>query len=585
MGEYQEDYDCNDLLEGGSSDEDSEVEEDVRGKLLNINEMTISCESSSSARPDVWEHDLPAEIELRSNGEFGDSDEEDENTKDKEEEEEQSLQQKQQLLHSLPPGIRLFRGETFRYFSQPSLSLEEDFQYSRRVKLLSHGFSHERITEMLTDPWEFVRHLFPEAQSVLICDAQDYRAVMDFLFYSISVCTENLLRQLLTKAFFDLRRNYGFKWYLTLQHVIVVMLNLGADPAAVLDTKLYQAQLQKHIDAVRNSGQNVKNTKYQLPELPTFIKRREKQQSQQQLQEGEMTFCLEQLLVLLADFSGGQPDHLGLRYKENWSDQIIFLYLLLLTATDSRLVGSYQAREAVNMCLHYHLDSFKPQQWYWGPDRRDRPTTADGHKDFNHSNVCKSLIVLLNEFVPGERCPDTVSWTVLEDHASKVSFSKNNVSDHHLNMLHRLSLIPPTCRGNQLKKYLAFICLQTMAEIRPFVLPPHVNVFDITDTPELCDELSPGLKLLVKAKNYDCLMSVVELYDIVIGHEPSTDFTEDKVEAVQQVERAVLAWMQRKMPTSRGLSLEDRREIRGMQLTEYLDIVISRVQNHCAYRR
>ena len=79
----------------------------------------------------------------------------------------------------------------------------------------------------------------------------------------------------------------------------------------------------------------------------------------------------------------------------------------------------------------------------------------DGFKDFNHTNVCKSLIILLNEFFPGENCDKTINWEVVEDHSHKVTFRKNNASDHHLNMLHRLSLIPPSYRGNQFRKYLA----------------------------------------------------------------------------------------------------------------------------------
>ena len=33
------------------------------------------------------------------------------------------------------------------------IGLEKDFDYARRGKLLGHGFSNERITEMLTDRW------------------------------------------------------------------------------------------------------------------------------------------------------------------------------------------------------------------------------------------------------------------------------------------------------------------------------------------------------------------------------------------------------------------------------------------------
>ena len=77
---------------------------------------------------------------------------------------------------------------------------------------------------------------------------------------------------------------------------------------------------------------------------------------------------------------------------------------------------------------------------YWGPDKENQPKTVDGFKDFNHTNVCKSLIILLNEFFPGENCDKTINWEVVEDHSHKVTFRKNNASDHHLNMLHRLSL-------------------------------------------------------------------------------------------------------------------------------------------------
>ena len=57
-------------------------------------------------------------------------------------------------------------------------------------------------------------------------------------------------------------------------------------------------------------------------------------------------------------------------------------------------------------------------------------------------------------------------------------------------MIYRLSLIPPSFRGNQLKKYLAFMCLQTVAET-VYVSPTHIDVFDIIEIPDLCEQLSP----------------------------------------------------------------------------------------------
>merc|ERR1712059_136724 len=251
---------------------------------------------------------------------------------------------------------------------------------------------------------------------------------------------------------------------------------------------------------------------------------------------------------------------------------------------DKRLIRNYRVREAVMLGVHFHLDSFTSGQWYWGPDMNHQPKTSEGHKDFNHSNVCKSLIILLNEFFPGENCPAVVNWSVLEEHADKVSFRKNNASDHHLNMLARINLIPPSFRGNQLKKYLSFMYLQTIAEM-VYVTPTHVDVFDVTDIPELCDELSPGLKLIVKAKNFEVMMTVVELYDIIIGHEPATDFSKDKVESIQRIQKNVLQWIQKKLPNMNRINIDDQRSIKGMQLSEFLDIVVSRWQTHSEWMR
>ena len=95
---------------------------------------------------------------------------------------------------------------------------------------------------------------------------------MNFLFYSISVCTDSKLGELMTKAFFDLRKNYGFKWNLTLKHVFCCLLNYGADEAAIFSSRFYQKFLEKHIEAVRSSGQKV-SKKYELPDLPPSSRR------------------------------------------------------------------------------------------------------------------------------------------------------------------------------------------------------------------------------------------------------------------------------------------------------------------------
>jgi len=616
MGEYQED-DFDDLLDSDGEDDDRARGSDDGGTdILDLEDLSIRPEKKNGddeganalALADEY---LPPDIDGDlDEGDEGDevSDEESEKRRMEEKKKEagESRRKLQKLLHSNAPGIDLFlpdeKGENgFRYFCMESLDIEKDFGYSRRSKLHEHGFTDLRVTDMLTDRLEFVRHLMPEAQSVLLCDAKDFRAIMDFLFYSISACTDRNLSLLMTKALFDLRKNYSFKWTLGLRHVLAVLLNYGACEDAVYRQSFYQKSLEKHIEAVRKSNQKVAR-RYELPELPDFLVKRRlvgeqvlevatdeggdkedevKLEKPPPITPAQFRFCLESFILLLTDFSAGQPQHLEFRYKNNWSDQIILLYLLLLLGTDKRLVRSWRSRAAITMGIHYHLDSFTSAQWYWGPDKEDHPKTADGRKDFNQQNVCKSLVLLINEFFPGELCPATLTWPIDTGHASKVSFSKNGTSDHHLNMVARIGLLPPSLRGNQLKKYLSFVYLQTIAEMT-YVTPTHVDVFDVTDIPDLCSKLSIPLKLIVQTQNYEVIMTVVELYDNIVGHEPETDFTKDKVEAIQLIQRNVLQWIQKKLPNMNRINTEDARSIKGIQLSEFLHIVEMRWHTHCS---
>jgi len=600
-GEYEEDADFDDLLGGDSDESDADDSESSRPGLLAFEDLSLKDGSSTAADKEAYsilDEVLPPDIDM-------DFDEDEEKKKtdrlnQQKADAAESRKKLQKMLHTVPPGINLFLGvkdpedmdvihNGFKYFTFESLSLEKDFDYKRRSKLEEHGFSQERITDMLTDHREFIRHLMPEAQSVLLCDQADFKAIMNFIFYSITVCSDPRMSELLMKSFFDLRKNYGFRWSLSLKQILTCLLNFGADVNTVASQRFYSKFLEKHLDAVRKSGQEAP-VSYQLPELPTFIKKRQKELKNQEdpdkffakMTPGNFRFCVEKFIILVSDFSAGflkQPCHLDFRHKNNWCDTIVLLYIFLLLGTDKRLIRNYRVKEALTLAIHFHLDSFSSPQWYWGPEKKEQPKTAEGHKEFNGSNVHKSLVILLNEFFPGEICPEVVNWDPIGEHADKVSFLMNNTSDHHLNMLARLALIPPSFRGNQLRKYLAFMYLQTIAET-VYVTPPRVDVFDLVDIPELCDDLAPGLKIIVKSKNFEVMMTVVELYDMIVGHEPTIDFTKEKIDAIQKVQKNVLQWIQKKLPNMNRINIDDQRSIKGMQLSEYLDIVISRWQTH-----
>ena len=158
MGEYQEDSDFNDLLDSDSGDDAQS--EDERVNLLDIEDMTITGTSSSSKLKmfegiSLLDEMLPPEIDMDDDPE---SDDEEKNARILQQKQEAAENRKklQKMLHTVAPGIDLFRtnssGENgFKFFNMETLDLEKDFDYARRGKLLGHGFSNQRISEMLTD--------------------------------------------------------------------------------------------------------------------------------------------------------------------------------------------------------------------------------------------------------------------------------------------------------------------------------------------------------------------------------------------------------------------------------------------------
>ena len=321
--EYSEPLD--DLLEG--SDEDSDIDSGEPSKMLDVDQLMsvddMEVEASASSK------DNPILLDMLHVGISDDSDDEDENEREKADRRAASnaeLESKKdkiiKLLCSTAPGIDLFPSNTkeengFLYFDLVSLSLERDLEYTRRGKLLGHGFKNETLDEIFTNRREFIRHLFPEAQSVLLCDQSDFKSIMNFLFYSISVCTDEKDSELMTKSFFDLRRNYGFKWYLSLRHIVTVLTNLGVSKEALLNEKFYNKEnvgLVKHLEQVKKSGQET-DSKYKLPSLPQFLEKKKTSSSSKFLpvSSDKFKFCLSRVIEVVCQFICGFPSHLDFR--------------------------------------------------------------------------------------------------------------------------------------------------------------------------------------------------------------------------------------------------------------------------------
>ena len=98
----------------------------------------------------------------------------------------------------------------------------------------------------------------------------------------------------------------------------------------------------------------------------------------------------------------------------------------------------------------------------------------------------------------------------------------------------------------------------------------------------LCDKLSDGIKMIVLSHNHHLTMTLLELYDIIVGYEIHEDFTEDKIEHIKRLKKCVLQWVHKKIPGfSRSLDISNEKSIKAMQLNEYHDIVEARWDSGC----
>ena len=560
--------DLDDLLDG----DDDEADDVVRPSIVDVDSLKCSSTETESRIPLYFEEPL---------------DSTDEETEDPAEVEAAKLAKRAEDIAKkkekfsqmwVPPGIDLFPDrsdkEGFRFFSSETLSLEKDFSFNRR-KLEIHGLSN--IDNILTDRCEFLNHLFPQSQSVLISSEKDFRQIMDYLLYSISVCTDRLLSDFMEKALFDLRRNYGYSWSLKLSHLLTVLINYGGEKAVVMNDSFYNNHgLSTHLQEVSKSGKKV-SSRYELPKMPKFIEDRPSEAgSCHAIAEKEFTCCLSKFISFICEFYCHFQPHVSFLRKDNdWCDQVVFLHLLLLLGTDRRLVQDSGVLTSISLAVGSGLDSWSPDCWAWGPAATP-PTQHQHQLDlFSKTNVHKLLAEMMNEFFPGEQCRRVINW----NEGGQIVTNTERTSDHHLNVLHRIDLVPSSLRGTQLRRYLAYLFLQTLASGKKvtYDLPSHVEVTNLTDLPSLSTQLSDPLRIIIREKNYPLMATIVNLYDIIVGTDSELDLSKDKSGAVELLERRLLNYISKNLPSA-ACNIENW-SVEAVHLSELVNLVQDRWKN------
>jgi len=367
-----------------------------------------------------------------------------------------------------PPGLVYFSGEGFSVFSWDDLTLEKDFGYTGRGRLEKSGLSVELVDKILSDRMTLVRYLTPEVpQNNIIATQEDFVAICDFIFYSLSVCPIRFVKKVMEKALFDLFKSYGYDWKLTNTHLFVCWINFGASEKAILQENFYKNYLgsrspereETFVPAFPSFFEKRRGDHFSVMSVPrsNSVKRENSKNEPvtdpSKLESIKTTFhIISQILRHSSRFS-----HDGCKDR---TELVIAFYLVLTAAQDQQIIKDVFVAQSIKEIFHCLLD------------RLDG--TEEGLLD-----VAEFLIW----FFPGNVCPGTVTWDYdnLPKHFQNLSLppSKRLGYNHPHNMLHCLLILPSSHRGEKLRCLLAYIYLQMTLGIADLDLPFDADMTDV----------------------------------------------------------------------------------------------------------
>ena len=294
-----------------------------------------------------------------------------------------------------PPGLAYFSDKGFSVFSWDDLTLEQDFGYTGRGRLERSGLSVELVDKILSDRMALVRYLTPEVpQNNLVATQEDFVAICDFLFYSLSVCPTRLVKRVMEKALFDLFKSYGYEWKFSNTHLFVCWINFGASEKAILQENFYKSYL----------GSRSRDETF-VPAFPSFFEKRRgdhfsvvsaPRQESSKNETVAYPFKLESIKTTFHIISqifrhSSRFSHDG---GKDRTELVIASYLVLAAAQDQQIIKDVFVAQSIKEIFHCLLDRL------------------DGTEE-----ALLDVAEFLIWFFPGNVCPGTVTWDY--DHLPK----------------------------------------------------------------------------------------------------------------------------------------------------------------------
>jgi len=527
------------------------------------------------------------------------------------EEERRRIEQKEKRntgeVQHLPPGVKLFSGSPFTYFTHHELDLIRDFKY--QPKHLERGIStEEHLLKLLRNPLQFVMFLSPETTSKVIQSKEDYVAVCEFLIYSLigyspierkraSQNGANTTKKspldgwtydLYHKALFDLIRNYSYKeWKLTYKHLLVALMNFGADETLLLDQNFYD-------EALKPTRQREEKSKFKINQSwPPFFVAIWKQLSEEggvnrtphseaDIQDyldrsgGKLLFktrtnpylkhlqmtCVEKFVKLFTDLTvtfekkgcimnnelmpKADPKNAG----GPWGQSFLVVYYLISTVClDTYCLRLPNIQFNLSRVFAQICNRFSTKQ-FWGDEEKESKGETPSIYDIKHLEFTASKHVRSHPEV----------WA-FQDKETPDSGILHFGCDHHHNMVERVRILPATYRCRQLRRALALMWLkQILNHNKPgeYINLEQSHRADVSMVANLLEEKKA--KLSVLSKNAYLYVSVILLIDLVVGAEPPLQKedpnSERKKTAIARV-KVVLEEVKRELEGAKGEDAEE----------------------------
>jgi len=349
-------------------------------------------------------------------------------------------QEKLSYIKRCPPGLLVFDVHVPIKFSINELNLERDFGWSGRERLEKSGLSPKFVDSIIGggNLLKMVRYLTPETgQNNMISNEEEFGCIADYIFYLCSVCEDKFTYSILSKCLFDLLKNSGYSWNVSVDHLLVPLLNLGGRSELILSEDFYNSNLKKG-----------------APKLPRFFEAKASISNGSKFLEPNSRIELLNNTVHLIDELLRMP--FRNQVKEDVFSVQVMVFLAVISGLDSNVVDD----PIVSMNISSLIDTLVSML----------PSELDDSEPFQDLTE-----MLTTGFMPKKLC---ISSTTTWSYQSVPSHLEENGYNHPHNMLSICLFFPLHSSARQV---LCYLFIQLILGVNSIDLPNTVALGDFSN--------------------------------------------------------------------------------------------------------